>query len=67
MDWTVIIGLLLVLWGACRFRVAGAKPKNIWSTGKIQGFARLLGENGAAILFVVIGAAAAAGGILLML
>ena len=67
MDWTFIIGLLLVLWGACMFVVAVAKPKKIWGTGKIQGFVRLLGEKAAAILFVVIGAVAAAGGILLML
>ena len=51
-----IVGIFCLLWAAAATYIAVAKPAKIWQLGKIQGFATLLGNTGATILFLVLAA-----------
>ena len=63
MPFLTYLATFLILWGAATLFIAVRKPDVVWKIGKIQGFVQLLGDQGAAILFGVIGAAALVGGI----
>jgi hypothetical protein len=67
MDWTIFLGILLILYGAACFYVAFAKPSWAWKTGKFRGFIEILGESGTIILLVVIGVLTLVGGLLIIL
>ncbi len=54
MDTLTIIAYALILYGVFTLYIAYAKPKAIWSLGKIQGFVQLLSEKGTVIFFNVV-------------
>lgn len=67
MDTLTIIAYVLILYGIAVLYIAYAKPKAIWSLGKIQGFVQLLSEKGTVIFFSIVGIATIVGGVYLLL
>jgi hypothetical protein len=49
MDTLTIIAYALILYGILTLYIAFARPKAIWSIGKIQGFVQLLTEKGISV------------------
>ena len=66
MDILTIFAIFLILYGLACLYVGLARPKAIWSLGKLQGFVQLLGEKGTVIMLVVLGIATLAGGVVLL-
>jgi hypothetical protein len=67
MDTLTIIAYALILYGILTLYIAFAKPKAIWSIGKIQGFVQLLSEKGTVIFFSIVGIGTIVGGALILL
>jgi hypothetical protein len=67
MDTLTIIAYALILYGILTLYIAFARPKAIWSIGKIQGFVQLLSEKGTVIFFSIVGIGTIVGGALILL
>jgi hypothetical protein len=67
MDTLTIIAYALILYGILTLYIAFARPKAIWSIGKIQGFVQLLSEKGTVIFFSIVGIGTIVGGTLILL
>jgi hypothetical protein len=65
MDTLTIIAYALILYGILTLYIAFARPKAIWSIGKIQGFVKLLSEKGTVIFFSFVGIGTIVGGALI--
>jgi hypothetical protein len=66
MDTLTIIAYALILYGILTLYIAFARPKAIWSIGKIQGFVQLLTEKGTVIFFSIVGIGTIVGGALIL-
>lgn len=53
MNWNPILGLLALAYAVAVVFIAFKKPEAIWKMGKIQGFVKVLGEQGTVIFFYV--------------
>lgn len=62
-----LLGILAILYAVFVIYVAVKKPKNIWNMKKIEGFKKVLGENGTVIFFYVWGAGFTALGVWLLI
>lgn len=67
MDTLTIIAYALILYGIATLYIAFAKPKAIWSLGKIQGFVQLLSEKGTVVFFSIVGVGTILGGVLILM
>ena len=66
MDILTYLAIFLILYGLACLYVGLARPKAIWSLGKLQGFVQLLGEKGTVAMLVILGIATLVGGIFLL-
>ncbi len=63
MDGFALLGILAFVYAAIVFFITFKKPEKIWNIGKIQGFRKVLGENGTVIFFLIWGLLAVALGV----
>lgn len=67
MNGLALLGILLIIYGACVIFITMKKPASIWNMVKIRMFRKLLGEKGTVILFYIIALIAVAVGVWLMI
>ena len=66
MNWTALVGILLIIYAIFVVYLTVKKPPSIWEMAKIRLFRKILGEKGTVAFFYVFAAAAAAVGVWLM-
>jgi hypothetical protein len=66
MNGRTILALVLIAYGLIAFYIAFARPKVIWTLGKLQGFHQLLTEKGTAIFLTFIGVITVGLGVVLL-
>lgn len=67
MNGWALLGILAILYAVMVIVIAVKKPEKVWNMKKIQGFKKVLGENGTVIFFYIWGIAFGVLGIWLLM